>query len=399
MKTKLTLLTLLTLLTFVGVGCLSKSVPRQSIGASHFGRLVGGPVIESPITGGWVRPHPGAFWWDNIEKEKGQTYDWSEADREVSYWQERDQAILATIWPYAQWDQDACHPKDKKVKHPFGDEMIKMYSICHVEPFQNWVRAMAERYDGDGIDDMPGLKYPITHWEIGNEPDLQTKDLTFFQSGAGAYAEIFRLAFDEIKAASPNAKVLFAGMSGMEMSSINYWRGVFFTERTRGDIGNIHSISASDQFFTKEYNDFWKGVGRDTQSFWVTEALVGSLDVNWDEDMKAQKTFIGYVSAFANGAEKVFDVGKNDPTGGPGEKAEQTFELLIKTIDGFDTVERLSEHAVKFTIGKKTVFALWNGASVPEEIKGKVEVIYYNGTKNRMNVSEVDTTKPLFIIP
>ena len=391
-------LSLILILTFIGVGCI-KSVPQQTIGTSHFGRLVGGPVTESPIKGGWVRPHPGTFWWDQIEKEKGQVYDWSETDREISYWQERDQAILATIWPYAQWDQNSCHPKDSKVKHPFGSEMIKMYSICHVEPFQQWVRAMAERYDGDGIDDMPELIYPITHWEIGNEPDLQTPELTFFQSGAGAYAEIFRLAFDEIKIANPNAKVLFAGMSGMNMSSIGYWRGVFFTERVRGDIGNIHSISASEHFFSKEYSDFWKGVGRENNPFWVTEALVGSQEVNWDEDMKAQKTFTGYVEAFANGAEKIFNVGKNDPTGGPGEKAEQTFELLVKTLDGFETVERLSEHSVKFIMPKQTVYALWNGASISENIKGKVDVISYDGTRQRMNVNEVDATKPLFIIP
>ena len=306
---------------------------------------------------------------------------------------------MATIWPYAQWDQDSCHPKDQKVKNPFGEEMIRMYSICRVEPFQKWVRAMAERYDGDGVDDMPGLKYPITHWEIGNEPDLQTSDLTFFQSGNAAYTEIFRLAHDEIKVANQNAIVLFGGMSGMNMSSVGYWRGVLLTERVRGDIGNIHSISASEEFNTKEYSDFWKGVGRENKPFWVTEALVGSFDVDWDEDMKAQKTFTGYVSALANGAEKVFDVGKNDPTGGPGEKAEQTFELLIKTIDGFETVERLSEHAVKFTIGKKTIYALWNGASIPEGIKGKVDAVSYDGTRRKMKVSEVNTNKPVFIIP
>ncbi|MBI4714335.1 hypothetical protein HY771_04090 [Candidatus Uhrbacteria bacterium] len=380
---------LIAILAFIGVGCI-KSVPQQTIGASHFGRLVGGDVTESSIKNGWVRPHPGPFWWDQIEKEKGAPYDWSVTDREVLYWQERDQAILATIWPYSQWDQNSCHPNNPKVKHPFGDEMIKMNSLCHVEPFQNWIRAMTERYDKDGIDDMPGLKYPITHWEIGNEPDLQTPELSFFQSGPFAYLEFFRLAFDEIKTADPKATVLFGGMSGISMNSLAFWRGVLTNEHDRGDVGNIHSIQASDQFFSKEYREFWNGLGREKQPFWITSALVGSLEEELNDDTKAQKTFTGYVSAFANGAEKIFNAS---------EKSEAVFELLVQTIDGFETVEWQTDQSVKFIFPKKTVYALWNGAAVPENIKGKVDVIYYDGTRKRINLREVDTTRPLLIIP
>jgi Glycosyl hydrolase catalytic core len=32
--------------------------------------------------------------------------------------------------------------------------------------------SIVERYDGDGRSDMPGLKRPIHHWEVDNEPDL-----------------------------------------------------------------------------------------------------------------------------------------------------------------------------------------------------------------------------------
>lgn len=390
MKSELTLLTLLILLTFLGVGCLSKSTVSQSeIGTSRFGNLVGGPVSESMIKGGWVRVHPGPFWWDKIEKEKGTPYNWSEADAVVRYWQSRDQAILATIWPFAQWDQNSCHSNDPKVKDPFGTEMIRMNSICYVEPYQNWVRAMAERYDGDGVDDMPGLKYPITHWEISNEPDMQTPELAFFQSGNVAYEEIFRLAHDEIKKTNPNAKVLFAGMSGINMSSLAFWRGILSQEHVRGDIGNVHSIKASDQFFSREYRGFWNGLGRDKQPFWITEALVGSLSDEWNEEKKAEMTFVGFVNAFANGAEKIFYVGTPN----------NVFDLLVRTIDGFETAERVSEDAVKFVFPKREVYALWNGATLPENIKGKVEVISLDGTRQKIDAREVKADKPIFVIP
>ncbi|MFV1987373.1 MAG: hypothetical protein ACC682_08820, partial [Gemmatimonadota bacterium] len=35
--------------------------------------------------------------------------------------------------------------------------------------FQDWVEAVVERYDGDGVDDMEGLRWPIRYVEIGNE--------------------------------------------------------------------------------------------------------------------------------------------------------------------------------------------------------------------------------------
>ena len=35
--------------------------------------------------------------------------------------------------------------------------------------YQDWVRAVVERYDNDGRDDMPGLRFPVRYYEIGNE--------------------------------------------------------------------------------------------------------------------------------------------------------------------------------------------------------------------------------------
>ena len=40
------------------------------------------------------------------------------------------------------------------------------------EDMDHWIRyvnAFVERYDGDGIDDMPGLTGPVKHWQVENE--------------------------------------------------------------------------------------------------------------------------------------------------------------------------------------------------------------------------------------
>lgn len=385
------------LFVFLGTGCARTSITGTS-GASAFGRLVGGSVTESAIKGGWVRPHPGPFWWDQIETSQD-VYDWSKADETVKYWQERDQAILATLWPFAQWDQARCRVEEPKVKHPFSDEQVWLWGTCHVESYEEWIRNVVERYDGDETDDMPDLKYPITHWEIGNEPDLQTPELTFFQRGPIAYEELYRLGYAAIKSADPGATVLLAGMASISPNSYRYWREIFLANRQWGDIANIHSIQEGADFNAKLYREYLNGLGNESHPFWVTEALVGSKEEEWDEDKKAQMTLIGYASAFANGAQKVFNVGKHDPTGGPGEQSEATFDLVVETLNGFESVERLSDMSVMFEFSKKkTVYALWNDAILPEEVKGNVEIVRYDGTRERARAKDIKAEKPMFVI-
>ena len=65
----------------------------------------------------WVRPHPGPFIWNGIEREKG-VFSWEEVDKYVVYAQEHNQKTIATIWPHANWEQKSC--KRKKARSPFG---------------------------------------------------------------------------------------------------------------------------------------------------------------------------------------------------------------------------------------------------------------------------------------
>lgn len=392
------IVTLILLVTFIGAGCAPRAVTPDQIGASRFGRLVEGRVTESNIKGGWVRPHPGPFWWDRIEVEQD-VYDWIEADRVVKYWQDRDQAILATLWPFAQWDQARCHGKESKVKHPFSEGEVWLHNVCHNDSFDEWVRNVVERYDGDGVDDMSGLKYAITHWEIGNEPDFQTEELSFFQSGPAAYAEMYRLAYAQIKQADPNATVVFGGMAGMHSFGRTYWQEVLKSEKERAEIFNVHSIGASDQFFSKEYHEFIDRNGFVQRPYWITEALVGSMVFDWDEEQKARMTLVGYAQAFANGAERVFNVGAHDPSGGPGEKAERTFETVVEMLDGFTRAEWVGTNSViKFTFDDHEVYAIWDDTKLPLTVTGKVETVRYDGERKKMDAREVKAEEPMFVL-
>ncbi|MCD6402699.1 MAG: hypothetical protein J7K98_00005 [Candidatus Aenigmarchaeota archaeon] len=116
--------------------------------------------------------------------------------------------------------------------------------------YKNFLKVFVERYDGDGLDDMPGLKYPVRYWEIMNEPGTQGKnphDLKFFHGTPQDYLEILKTSYFTIKEADPNAKVLMGGMAGMFNEYINFWEPIIDEAKQYFDIANIHSIDTIEK--------------------------------------------------------------------------------------------------------------------------------------------------------
>jgi hypothetical protein len=138
-------------------------------------------------------PGPGPFVWGQIERSKG-TYDWSGTDWYVRQAQRTGFATLATIWPFAEWDQALWRqpiPTGRVFQPWISGNRRKPYDM---QSYQNFVSALVERYDGDGKDDMLGLKYPIKFWEASNEPDLQDDSFNrFFDGTPDDYAELLRV--------------------------------------------------------------------------------------------------------------------------------------------------------------------------------------------------------------
>ena len=142
----------------------------------------------------WVRPHPGPFVWNKIERGGQGYFFWQEADEYVVYAQDHNQTIIATIWPYANWEQKSC--KRKKARSPFGKHFSKYLSKpCSMENYKTFLLALVDRYDGDGSNDMPGLTKPIIYWEIMNEPEFKM----FFKGKEDEFVEIFNFSSKIIK--------------------------------------------------------------------------------------------------------------------------------------------------------------------------------------------------------
>ena len=283
----------------------------------------------------WVRPHPGPFVWNKIEKEK-ENFFWNETDEYVVYAQNHNQTIIATIWPYSNWEQKSC--KRKKGRSPFGKHFSKYLSKpCSMDNYKTFLLALIDRYDGDGSDDMPGLTKPIIYWEIMNEPEYKM----FFRGNEDEFVEIFNFSSKIIKEKQKDSVIVMAGAAGMFPENEKFWKSALPKIKDNFDIANIHHITTPDgkcdrEFWVDEFSNLLKKL-KINKPIWVTEAMVGKC-----------KVIPTYVRAFANGAEIIIDVGVNAPGMKMTKSARKKLNKFINNYDGFESVKLISKSEAEF---------------------------------------------------
>jgi len=76
-----------------------------------------------------------------------------------------------------------------------------------MQDLRDFMTSLVERYDGDGIDDMPGLRYPVLHYQIGNEYYHEI----YWAGTAQEYGVLLRECYAAARRANPKVKVLLAG--------------------------------------------------------------------------------------------------------------------------------------------------------------------------------------------
>ena len=284
--------------------------------------------------GQWVRPHPGPFIWNHIEKEKG-NFTWDDVDKYVVYSQEHNQTILATIWPHANWEQKSC--KRKKARSPFGKRFTKYLSKpCSMEDYKTFLLKLVDRYDGDGNNDMPGLTKPIKHWDVMNEPEFKM----FFKGSKEDFVETFNFSSKVIKEKQKDAVIVMAGAAGMFPENKKYWKSVLPKIKDNFDIANIHHISTPDgkcdkELWVDEFASLLKSLNI-SKPIWVTEAMTCGPPVK------------AYTNAFLNGAEVIIDVGVNAPGMKMSKKGRKNLNKFIEDYDGFSSLKLISKKEVEF---------------------------------------------------
>ncbi len=310
----------------------------EKILSNKFGWLGGGmdDTGEGIIARGglWVRTGPpGPFVWDMVQKSKDADFDFTVADQVVNNFQKNNIGILAIIFPFADWDQkNLASSADCKVSD-IDEFLIKNdkkgrgaylpYYRCNPNDwtaYQEFVKAIVERYDDDGINDMPGLKMPIKYWEVMNEPDLQYKNnlpygeadrSTFYRQGPAEYTRLLIETSKAIRLADSEAKILIAAPAGADERALSFYREVFKNADARSafDIGNIHCI-ANDQnthdFNVGPYKKMLADFGIADKPIWVTEADAMYVKIGEENYQSTKKSATGAIAA---GAERIFFTG------------------------------------------------------------------------------------------
>jgi len=129
-----------------------------------------------------------------------------ENGQHVYTWEKLD-AVAAALSPYGLHLQIICKPNPP----PWAansTKTLKKSEATHIpqkEYWQDWglfIQALVERYDGDGVDDAPGIRYPVLRIvSISVEIEVM-KHFTKNGGSPEIYHELLRIAYQAAKQAS-----------------------------------------------------------------------------------------------------------------------------------------------------------------------------------------------------
>jgi len=167
--------------------------------------------------------------WYNIEQEKG-VYNWTSIDNDVMWHQSFDadsMIVFTSLW-------NAFGEKRQQIENKLAEIMVEQNMSLNdawiyfhrdfngieqydLNPDPNdpnderlitlleFTKLAVERFDGDGIDDAPGLVYPIKYWHLINEFPGPGHPPLFI-------AQIYKEMSAAIREADPEAKIVLPGL-------------------------------------------------------------------------------------------------------------------------------------------------------------------------------------------
>ncbi|MEK7850017.1 MAG: glycosyl hydrolase, partial [Candidatus Omnitrophota bacterium] len=333
----------------------------------------------------WARLHPnifGTFGWSGVDPDhNGKNLDFSRQDALVKLAQENNIYLLAGISPL---------PTDKEWL------IAQTYIPQDKEACSSYVKQLIERYDGDGKDDMPGLKYPIKYWQVENEPDLhnivrrQRGNANF--SNPEEYFAVLKLTYKAVKEADKDAKIMLNVVGiGQDKgnASVNYLKKL--EELGAKDYYDIFSYHVyPDTYDISVLRDALQNFKQFTgnKPIWITESgitskmLVGKFK-DASERKQAAWVIKHYIFHRANGVEKIAwlsltDMSPNIPEDifkysglltfkySVPKLSYYTYKKMVEVLEGsdWDNIQKIQEsggiYIYKFNKSGKNIWVAWN---------------------------------------
>ena len=373
----------------------------------------------------WISMQPVAVW-ASIESSPSQ-YNWSGLDREVAALQLLGLDCSVVLIPMNAFGEKRAEIAsqlqnediDSFLRTPESAAMMLYPNNETLPVWTDFVRAIVDRYDGDGVNDMLGLKYPVRNWHFSEEyPE--------FYIPAEEYVALLKTTYPVIKETDPEAKVILHGIASNLLQYIAFVKG-FIDDSDAGVINGTaftriqiaakyHDALRDVEYFLKEDKGYYDAVDvhlyEPKETFlkgkinWMKSALQ-ELDVNvpiwciegggpfklkegqqsqfgdqywgtYTDKENAEFVVKMHVMAAATGIERfhwgLCATGEDDYWNGPWNNmalatserekkpAFYTFKIMLEKLRDFKKATDLSTGDVnlyEFEVGSKKVYVAW----------------------------------------
>ncbi|MBF0568350.1 MAG: VCBS repeat-containing protein [Nitrospirae bacterium] len=373
----------------------------------------------------------GPFAWNIIEPVKG-VYHFEFPDLAVKAAQANGIALVATLYPFASWDHPNSTPAANAPLDFIWWDYITEYPN-DLSEYKSFVKAVVDRYNGDGVNDMPGLTQPVMTYEIGNEPDSSAFNSAF--SDGSKYFAIVKATYEAVKEVCPNCKVVNGG--ALEIMADGATKTFWQTFSSQGGLNyldylNWHYNMDRQQGGTSQgyvsYDDtisFWKSI--ESQSGKSLPMLVTEIGTyagtpqgmpTQSEEYQAAYYVKRFTVGLANGVTTLYadlSEGWNNADGSTSvigsssmfnasDKTKKhlfvdSLQKMGSLINGYISVSTISTSQYMFTTaaGKRVLIA-WGSGGI-SAFKGSVRVVDLYGNEMSTDASGVSLSdNPVFIV-
>ncbi len=341
--------------------------------------------------------------WTKVETGRG--LDFSKLDKIVRGLQRSGIDLVITM--------DANSP-NWGARNLFSKKMGKLEPTTHSgapadrRRYEETLRGIAERYDHDGDNDMPGLAYSVDYYQIVNEWIWQ------WEGSQEDYLRHLEHSWRVIKGAHPRAKIILGGLTGVEYLAMEEQPGASRTLKLGGMLGKDEPIIMSlDEFKRKRPGQVEATIAKlkfiltkgqpyydiiDLHSYTDTcEEMIPSIKVlkkfapskaiwsmenagpfyYYSPQRHSQELIKRYVSGLAHGVTKIFWSSYNPTRGWPEnflnlslldgwgrrKSAYHTYKFLASNMEGLRSVSKVNAgrgvEAYRVVTGGGVLFAAW----------------------------------------
>ena len=253
------------------------AVRTEYFGISHGTRLDSQDL--QGMVAARVRTDRFLFQWRTVQPVPG-SFDWSQPDKVIGSLARHGIRTVPFAWGSPLWVRPG--PSRPPVNTTVAQTAWKSFLRAAVARYgpggSYWANGYRQRY---GANATP---YPITSWQIWNEPNLKK----YFDPGrttahgVNQYAQLVKISHEAIKSRDPQARVVLAGMYGNgSVTAWDYLRGLYKISGFKSDfdVAALHPYSIDLDGFRRQIVQFravMTNQGDGATPLWISEFGWGS---------------------------------------------------------------------------------------------------------------------------